>query len=35
MALCKDLVTSIIKPYNCGWRSEEEFEEVTMSVPKN
>lgn len=30
MALCKDLVTSIIKPYNCGWRNEECFEEVTV-----
>ena len=25
MALCKDLVCNMIKPYNCGWREEEEF----------
>lgn len=30
MALCKDLVTNMIKPYNCGWRNEEEFETVTV-----
>lgn len=30
MALCKDLVTNMIKPYNCGWRNEEEFEQVEM-----
>lgn len=28
MALCKDLVTNMIKPFNCGWRNEEEFDEV-------
>ncbi len=30
MLLCKDLVTNMIKPYNCGWREESEFEEVKM-----
>ena len=30
MALCKDLVTNMIKPYNGGWRYQEEFEEVTL-----
>ena len=30
MALCKDLVTNMVKPYNCGWRNEEEFEAVTV-----
>lgn len=30
MLLCKDLVTSMIKPYNSGWRDESEFEEVTI-----
>lgn len=30
MTLCKDLITGMIKPYNCGWRSEEEFEEVAI-----
>lgn len=30
MALCKDLVTNMIKPYNYGWRAESEFEEVTI-----
>ena len=28
MALCKDIITNMIKPYNCGWRNEEEFTEV-------
>jgi hypothetical protein len=28
MTLCKDLVTNMVKPYNGGWRSEEEFVEV-------
>ena len=31
MGLCKDLLTNMIKPYNCGWRLEDEFTEVTMS----
>ena len=30
MALCKDFITNMIKPYNRGWRLEEEFEHVTM-----
>lgn len=29
MSLCKDLVTSMIKPYNTGWRQDGRFEEVT------
>lgn len=28
MALCKDLVCSMINPYNFGWREEEEFKTV-------
>nr|DAF83594.1 MAG TPA: hypothetical protein [Caudoviricetes sp.] len=28
MALCKDIITNMIKPYNYGWRNEEEFTEV-------
>ena len=28
MTLCKDLVTNMIKPYNGGWRFDEEFETV-------
>lgn len=28
MTLCKDLVTNMRKPFNNGWRSEPEFEEV-------
>ena len=31
MTLCKDIVTNIVKPYNCGWRSKEGFEEVTVN----
>ena len=30
MRLCKDLITNMIKPYNGGWRFEEDFSEVTM-----
>lgn len=28
MALCKDIVTNTIKPYNYGWRYDERFEVV-------
>ena len=28
MKLCKDIVCNIIKPYNYGWRNEEEFDIV-------
>lgn len=28
MTLCKDLLTSIIKPYNRGWRCDTNFEEM-------
>lgn len=28
MVLCKDILTNIIKPYNCGWRQEEDFEQI-------
>ena len=30
MTLCKDLITNMIKPYNCGWRDNDEFKEVVM-----
>lgn len=30
MFLCKDLITNMVKPYNCGWREEERFTVVTM-----
>lgn len=29
MTICKDLVCNIVKPYNSGWREDEEFIEVT------
>lgn len=28
MNLCKDLVCNIVKPYNYGWRAQEDFEEI-------
>lgn len=28
MLLCKDMVCNMIKPFNSGWRNEEEFETV-------
>ena len=31
MALCKDIITNMIKPYNHGWRNEEEFTEVEVN----
>ena len=31
MILCKDIITNTIKPYNCGWREDEEFEEVNYN----
>lgn len=31
MTLCRDLVCAMIKPYNCGWRNNEEFETVEES----
>lgn len=30
MALCKDFITNMIKPYNTGWRYDEDFEHITM-----
>ena len=30
MALCKDILTNIIKPWNQGWRHDDRFEVVTM-----
>jgi hypothetical protein len=36
MALCKDLITNMIKPYNTGWRYSEKFETVKFeSEDKN
>lgn len=31
MVLCKDIITNMIKPYNSGWRNEEEFMEVEVN----
>lgn len=28
MTLCRDMVCNIIKPYNSGWRNNEDFEQV-------
>lgn len=30
MALCKDLVTNTVKPFNKGWRYDEDFETIEM-----
>lgn len=30
MALCKDLVTNMVKPYNNGWREDERYNTVEM-----
>lgn len=31
MALCKDFIMNMVKPYNFGWRHEEEYDAVTMN----
>lgn len=31
MQLCKDLVCNMKRPYNCGWREDEEFKEVEFN----
>lgn len=28
MAICKDIVCNTIKPYNCGWRENDEYKPV-------
>lgn len=30
MMLCKDFIMNMIKPYNIGWRHEDEYDPVTM-----
>lgn len=30
MMLCKDFITNMVKPYNRGWRNDENFEHITM-----
>lgn len=30
MALCKDILTNTVRPFNNGWRHEEMFDQVTM-----
>lgn len=35
MSLCKDFITNMIKPYNCGWRQDDEFEQVTINVQED
>jgi hypothetical protein len=34
MSLCKDFITNMIKPYNCGWREDSRFEHVTLEEEK-
>lgn len=34
MSLCKDFITNMIKPYNDGWRNNENFEHITMEENK-
>lgn len=34
MALCKDFITNMIKPYNHGWRHDEDFEHITLEEDK-
>ena len=31
MAICKDIVCNTIKPYNCGWRGNDEYKPVEES----
>lgn len=30
LMLCKDLITNIVKPYNYGWREDEEYKTVEV-----
>lgn len=30
MALCKDIITNMVKPYNTGWRQSSRFDVVVM-----
>lgn len=30
MALCRDIVSNIVKPFNTGWRNQKDFEPVKM-----
>lgn len=30
MSLCKDFITNMVKPYNRGWRNEEEYEHIDV-----
>jgi hypothetical protein len=32
MKLCKDILTNIVKPYNGGWRHENDFEQVAFTM---
>ena len=34
MALCKDFITNMIKPYNSGWRQDDNFEHVSLEENK-
>ena len=31
MTLCKDIVTNMIRPFNCGWRDDDKFRTVEIS----
>lgn len=33
MSLCKDMLTNMIKPYNYGWREDQDFAVVEMDDP--
>jgi hypothetical protein len=35
MGLCKDFITNMIKPYNSGWREDDNFKPVSMEVTTN
>lgn len=32
MSLCKDFITNMIKPYNAGWRQDDKFEQIDISM---
>lgn len=35
MKICKDIICNTIKPYNYGWRSDDNFEEITVDLGEN
>lgn len=35
MTLCKDILTNTIKPYNCGWREDKDYNQIEVKEEEN